>query len=354
MKCAVFGLPYSGKSTLFAAVGGPRPAPGGIGQEVWATVRVPDPRIDFLTERYQPKKTTYATLELMDLPGFSLDDARGRDALAKSLPSMRPCDVLVAVVRDFQSADVPSYRGRVDPQADLAELWEELVYADLLTTSNRLDRLAVSMKKPTGSHEHDKREVALLESCRELLEASKPLSALPQAHEAADRLSSFGFLTLKPLVVVFNVDEERCSQPPTQVPTHARQAVCLCAETEAQIAELDPADRPEFLADLGVTEAAADRLIHTCYRSAETISFFTVGPDEVRAWPVRKGATAHEAAGKIHSDLARGFIRAETVAYDVLHELGDMKAAKSAGQVRQEGKSYIVQDGDILHIKFNV
>ncbi|MCH7701287.1 MAG: redox-regulated ATPase YchF, partial [Planctomycetes bacterium] len=309
---------------------------------------------DFLTALHKPKKTTHATLELLDLPGFSPNDAHGRDALTKALPSMRQCDVLIAVVRDFESDAVPAYRDRVDAQADLAELAEELVYADLLTTTNRLERLAASMKKPTGSHDQEKRELALLESCKALLEESKPLSDLAQADEVAERLSSFGFLTLKPLVVVYNVDESRGSEKPPESPTQAHEAVCLCAETEAEIAELDPTDRPEFLADLGVTEAASARLIHTCYRSAETISFFTVGPDEVRAWPVHNGATAQEAAGKIHSDLARGFIRAETVAYDVIHELGDMKEAKAAGKVRQEGKTYIVQDGDILLIKFNV
>lgn len=354
MKCAIFGLPYSGKSTLFAAVGGHRPDPGAVGQEHHAVVKVPDPRLDFLTGLHKPKKTTHATLELLDLPGFSPNDAHGRDALTKALPSMRQCDVLIAVVRDFESEAVPAYRDRVNAQADLAELSEELVYADLLTISNRLDRLAASLKKPTGSHDQEQREVALLESCKALLEESKPLSELPHADEVAQRLSSFGFLTLKPLVVVYNVDESRGSEQPPEAPAHAREAVCLCADTEAQIAELDPADRPEFLADLGVTEAASARLIHTCYRCAETITFFTVGPQEVRAWPVHKGTTAHEAAGKIHSDLARGFIRAETVAYDVLHELGDMKEAKAAGKVRQEGKAYIVQDGDILLIKFNV
>ena len=323
-------------------------------QERIAVVGVPDPRLAFLTSLYNPKKVTEATIEFVDIPGFSLADAQGRQQLRKHLPTMRLCDCFVLVARDFQNPSVPAYRDRVDRGADLAELWEELIFADLEMVTNRVEKLEKALTKPTKTHEQEKRELAVMKACQEGLESGKPLSSTVHAEEEQRMLASFGFLTEKPAMVVYNVDEGRAADGAADPPEHFHSAVALCAETEAQIAELEPEDRAAFLADLGISVPARDVLIRQCYDAMDMISFLTMGPDEVRAWPIRKGTSAVDAAGKIHSDLARGFIRAETVAYADLVEAGDLKGAKAAGKVRQEGKTYTVLDGDILNIKFNV
>jgi ribosome-binding ATPase YchF (GTP1/OBG family) len=196
--------------------------------------------------------------------------------------------------------------------------------------------------------------MVLITACRDALENSKPLSSLVHNADDARLLASFAFLTEKPAIVVYNVDDSRAKESKAEAPPHFHSAVALCADLEAQINDLDPGDRPAFLAELGIAEPARNRLIRNCYAAMDFISFLTMGPDEVRAWPIQRGTAAVDAAGKIHSDLARGFIRAETVAYDDLQANSDFKGAKAAGKVRQEGKAYVVKDGDILNIKFNV
>jgi GTP-binding protein YchF len=354
MKAALIGLPLSGKTTLFTAVTGLKAGPGDPLQERRAAVAVPDDRLGFLAKLYNPKKVTPATIEFVDFPGFSLADAHGQEELRRHLPAIRQCDMLVLVVRDFHNPAVPPYRNRVDRSADLAELRDELIFADLDTVAKRLEKLEKSLKKPSKTHEQEKRELALLTSCREALEASRPLSTVINHADDARLLASFAFLTEKKAIVVYNVDDTRAAEPEQQAPEHFHSAVALCADLEAQINDLDPADRPAFLAEMGIAEPARNRLIRDCYAAMDHISFLTMGPDEVRAWPIQRGTTAVDAAGKIHSDLARGFIRAETVAYADLVAAGDFKNAKAAGKVRQEGKAYVVQDGDILNIKFNV
>jgi hypothetical protein len=354
MKAAIIGLPLSGKSTLFTAVTSVKPPPGDIASVHQALVRVPEPRFDFLVNLYKPKKVTNATLDFMDVPGFSLADAHGQAELKRHLPAVRTCDLLVLVIRDFANPAVPPYRNRVNRQSDLVELREELIFADLETVSNRIDRLEKALTKPSKTHDQEKRELTLLVACREALEGSRPLSTVLSSPDDARLLSSFAFLTEKPAIVVYNVDDNRLGEPIPENPPFVHSAVTLCAEIEAQISELDPADRPVFLSEMGIREPAADRLIQCAYDAMGMISFLTVGPDEVRAWPIHKGTIAVDAAGKIHSDLARGFIRAETVAYSDLFEAGDFKGAKAAGKVRQEGKNYVVADGDVINIKFNV
>lgn len=354
MKAAIIGPPYSGKSTLFAAATSLRQVPGDVSAERMAVVSVPDRRLDFLTGLYSPKKVTPATLEFVDIPGFSLADAQGRQQLHKHMPTMRLADVLVMVVRDFKNPAVPAYRNRVDRAADLTELRDELIFADLEAVTNRIEKLEKALTKPSKTHEQEKRELAIMQACREALENNRPLSTCVHTDEERRALSSFGFLTEKPAIAVYNVDESRASGETAACPEHFHSAVALCADLEAQISELDPDDRAAFLADLGIEVPARDVLIQRCYDAMDVISFLTMGPDEVRAWTIKKGTPAVEAAGKIHSDLARGFIRAETVAYADLVAAGDLKGAKAAGKVRQEGKHYVVQDGDILNIKFNV
>jgi len=354
MKASIVGLPQSGKSTVFTAATGMAPAVGDTHRERLGMVRVPEPRLELLIRLDRPKKVTEATFEFVDVPGFSLDDPHGRDEFRRHLPAVRQSELLVLVVRDFEDETVPAYRDRVDRQADLTELWDEFLFADLETVSARVEKLEKALTKPTRTHDQEKRELALLTRCRDGLENSEPLSSVISTPEEARQVSSFGFLTEKPLVVVYNVSEDQAAEPAPDPPEHAVAAINLCARSEAEIAQLDPEDRPAFLADLGLEAPACDRLARTCFGALGLVVFLTHGADEVRAWPIPRGSTAVEAAGKIHSDLARGFIRAETVAYADLEAAGDMRAAKAAGKVRQEGKTYVVQDGDILTIRFNV
>ncbi len=354
MRAAIIGLPQSGKTTLFAAATGLPPNPAELAQERHAVVRIPDARLALLARLYSPKKITEATTELVDIPGFAPGEAKGRDDFRRHLPTIRQADALVAVVRDFANPAVAPHRGRVNRDADLAELWDELKFADLESVTNRVEKLEKALTKPTRTHDQEKRELTLLSHCRDVLERGEPLSTAITHTDEARIVASFAFLTEKPLVVVYNVGEDRAAEAAPPPPPHTKAVIQLCAETEAQIAQLDPADRPAFLADLGIDVPARDRLLHTIYDALGLISFLTAGPEEARAWAIQRGSTAHEAAGAIHSDIARGFIRAETVAYDDLVAHGDLKGAKAAGKVRQEGKTYVVQDGDVILFKFNV
>lgn len=353
MNAVLIGLSQSGKSTLFSAVTGTQLDPGAAPEPARSVVHVPDERLDFLTALCKPKKVVEATIEVVDVPGFSLDDAHGRDSWRRSLPLVRQADVVVIVARDFPNAAVPAYRNRVDAKADFAAMWEELIFADLDTVTTRVERLEAALKKPTQSHDVEKRELALLTQCREALESEAPVSTVIKTDEDRRLLSSFAFLTDKPLLGVRNVaDDQAAANDEWNLP-HVESVITLSASIEAEIALLDPADRTEFLAELGLQVAARDRFIQACYRACGLISFLTMGPDEVRAWTINKGTTAVGAARKIHTDLARGFIRAETVAYDDLVSHKDMKGAKAAGRVRKEGKGYVVQDGDIMEILAN-
>ncbi len=354
MRSAIIGLPQSGKTTLTAAVTGVQSDGGNPNQPRHAVVRVPDHRLPFLAKLYNPKKVTETTIEYIDVPGFSLADQKGREDLKRYLPEIRQVELLVLVIRAFENPAVPAYRDRVKPAADLAELREELVYADLVTITARIEKVEKSLKKPTMTHDQEKHELDVLRSCVDALEASKPISAVLSNPEDLRIVGGFALLTQKPQLVVYNVSDSSAADPDPPPPEYTAGAINLCAATELEIAQLDPADRPAFLEDLGVAQPARERLIQKCYETLGLISFLTVGPKEVRAWALERGSDAVDAAAKIHTDMARGFIRAETVAFDQLTQAGDMKAAKAEGWVRQEGKSYIVQDGDVIFFKFNV
>lgn len=353
MKAALIGLPQSGKSTVFAAVTGAAVDPYAPPKPRIAVVHVPDPRLSHLTDLCKPKKVVEAVIDFVDVPGCSLDDANGRDEWRRLLPTVRQADLLVLVVRAFENPSVPAYRDRVDPQADFAAVWDELIFADLDTVTTRLERLEQALKKPTKSHDLEKREFELLRRCQEALEADAPLSTVISTDEERRQLQGFAFLTEKPLVGVRNVSDDQVGSAGSWEAPHLAATIAMGASIEGEIAALDQSDRAAFLSDLGLTAPARDRLIQTCFRAGGLIVFFTMGPDEVRAWTVPKGSTAVEAAGSIHSDFARGFIRAETVGYDELVTFKDLKGVKEAGRLRKEGKSYVVQDGDILHILAN-
>ncbi len=358
MKAALIGLMQSGKSTLWSALTGREPAPPGSPRALEAAAAVPDERIDWLARLYRPKKTTYAAMDCVDLPGFSFVDAGGRAAARRLFDQARPAELLVLVVRAFPDAAAAPYRGRVDPAADLAELQTELLLADLEMAATRIERLEKQAAKHTPDQERQRAELELHRRLQEGLEAGRPVRRLIESESEYALIKSLGLLTLKPMMIVVNVGEDALGEPlnltADAVMQDAPEPLPVCAKLESELAQLDAESRREFMAELGVEEPVVNRFVRQCYEAMGLISFLTVGPDEVRAWPIRRGTTAVEAAGKVHSDIQRGFIRAETISYDDLRALGDEKAVRAAGKARLEGKTYVVQDGDIIDFRFSV
>jgi GTP-binding protein YchF len=354
MKVALLGLPQSGKSTIFSALTGrPAPLPGTVGTSQ-AIVNVPDDRIDWLTALYQPKKTTYATVECLDLPGISFVDEKDRAASRKLLAQTKTADMVVLVVRAFANPAVPAYKDAVDPVRDLAELTYELMMMDLEIITNRIGRLAENIKKNAKSRAQDEVELVLQKRLSDAIEAGRPLRAVTMDEAERKMVASLSFMTLRPFAVVVNVDEaDRNKTFPFDLPP-AIPVFALSGVLELELSQLDPESRAAFLTDLGITEPLSRKFLTGCYAALGLISFLTCGPDEVRAWPIRNGISAFEASGKVHSDIQRGFIRAETMAFAVLKELGDEKAVRAAGKARLEGKEYVVQDGDIMDFRFNI
>lgn len=357
MKVALIGLMQSGKSTLLSAITGKDPVPMGSPDIHEQMVSVPDDRLNWLTSLYQPKKTVHATVDCLDLPGLSFADEHGRAAARRLFGQVRTVDMFVLVVRDFENPSVPAYRGNVNPARDLEELKTEMLLADLEMVTTRIDRLQKQANKPTKTQSHDKLELELQLKLQEAIESEKPIRSVLQNVEGPemDMVRSLNFLTLKPLMVAVNIGEDRLDQAAdTAMGIEGVPAIRLCAELEYELAKLDPDSRADFMKDMGLTEPASKKFVQSCYNTLGLISFLTVGKDEVRAWPIEKGTSALDAAGKVHSDIKRGFIRAETMSYDDLRQLGDEKHVKAAGKMRLEGKTYIVHDGDIINFRFNV
>ena len=356
MKAALLGLLQSGKSTILSAVSGKAlPAVGSVAIEE-AIVPVPDERLDWLTDYYKPKKTVHATIDCLDVPGFNFADEHGRAAARRLISQIRTVEMLVLVVRAFENPGVPPYRNSVDPARDLAELRTELLLADLELVTTRIERLEKQVRKPTKTQAQDKAELALQKKLQEVIESEKPISSAIETEAERRMIKSFGFLTLKPVAVAANVGEDELGEKPdlgdsidSSVPV-----VSICAKLGYELAQLDAESRAEFMADLGVTESVTGKFVRSCYSAMGLVSFLTVSPDEVRAWAIEEGTIAHDAAGKVHTDMKRGFIRAETFSYDALRELGSEKALKAAGKIRLEGKEYVVQDGDVIYFRFNV
>jgi hypothetical protein len=266
---------------------------------------------------------------------------------------MRQSDMMVLVVRGFDDPVAPAYRNRVNPLADVQELHEEMLFADLDQAANRAGKLEAAIRKPTPRRDEQARELELMKRLHAALEQGRPVAQAVQNPAEDKLLRSFAFLSHKPAMAVLNVDESSAAQagPGT---LGDMPCIQLSAKIEQELSQLPVEERREFLADLRLEASARDRLIRACYGQLNLVSFLTVGPDECRAWTIRSGTPAVEAAGEVHSDIARGFIRAETVAYDDLRACGDMKAAKAAGKVRLEGKAYVVRDGDVINFRFNV
>lgn len=346
MKVGLVGFAGSGKTTVFNTMTG-LAVPTGYGGEVrLGTVKVPDERIDTLSRIFAPKKTTYAEIVFCDVPGEHGAEHKGLSR--KALQQIRDQEVLCLVLRAFPN---PALETAPDPQGELEAFHAECLLADLDVVERRLDR--ARKEKP------DPLELAAFHLMKETLERELPLRSLPAAALNRDYLKGYSLLTDRPLMIALNRSEQEVTQP-LSPPLAARltqlhaAGLVLSASVEAEIAAMDPADRPAFLEDLGLKESALIRFIRTAYGLMDLISFFTVGPDEVRAWPIRRGATAKQAAGRIHSDLERGFIRAEVIPYAVFMELGSEQAVKDAGRLQIEGREYVVADGDIVHIRFNV
>lgn len=348
MKLGVLGLPQSGKSTVFGALTGSRGekedrASSRTDTKI-ATVTVLDERIDFLNQLYKPKKTTYTQIEYLlpsDIPSSSSGGPEGG-----AWNQIRTCDALLHVVRNFQTPGGPL----PTPEKDFRQLEEEMILSDLVVAEKRMEKIELDLKrgkKPQGE------EVSLLKSCCELLEKGEPLRNSPQL--ASDpALKGFTFLSAKPmLVIVNNGDEDEAFPKWDQRPRNV-EMLAVRARLEMDIASMSPEEAEEFLEAYNIQESALDRVIKKSYQVLNHISFFTVLSDEVRAWSITAGTPAIEAAGTVHTDMQKGFIRAETLSFEDLKTHGSFQDAKKAGAVRLEGREYEVKDGDIINFRFNV
>jgi hypothetical protein len=351
MKAAFLGITGSGKSTLLAAVSGRKYSNTGAAQIEEIVVPVPDVRLDWLYNLYKPKKNVHATIDCLDVPGLSFADDHTRASARKILGNVRTSDLLVLVVRAHSGSGV-----KAEPLKDIADLMTELLLADLELVETRIGKLESQIIKPSKEQAKQKAELDFQLKLRQAIEAEKPLATVIKTADELEIAKPLGFFTLKPIVVVFNTAEDNPAQAfdTTSIIDSSVQTISVCAEIEYEISQLDAESKVEFMKDMGLTEPAANKFVRSCYSALGLINFFTVGEDEDRAWSIPVGTTALDAAGKIHSDIKRGFIRAETFSYDDLKQLGDEKAIKAAGKMRLEGKAYIVRDGDIMNFRFNV
>lgn len=351
MQIGILGVKFTGKTTLFNVITGAGLPTGQGGVDPHRAVgKVPDQRLDRLTAIFQPKREIYTSVEWVDIPGFQSGvGTDGAREATRFLEHGRKVDAMAMVLRCFDSGF-----GTPDPLGEWETLSLELSLADLQIVENRLEKL--TKEKQRMGKVANPLEPPMFERFKEQLENEKPLRDLELNPDEIKLAGGYAFLTAKPLIAVFNLEEggEAPADAVAAAQTAGSEVVSLCATMEEELAELEAEEAQEFLADLGIEEPALNQMIRAAYGALDLQSFFTVGPDECRAWPVRRGSTAPVAAGVIHSDLQRGFIRAEVTAYEDLIEAGGLSEAKAANKVRLEGKSYVVQDGDILEIRFSV
>lgn len=360
MKICIVGLPQSGKSSLFSALTGASTGSAlAKGTDPVAVVKVPDDRLEKLAAIFEPKKKTAASIEFVELQGLSAGDPKQTSFSEQFLGKLRTADALLAVVRSFRDPAVAHPLKTLDPRRDLAAVETELLLSDLAIVESRLERLRkqVAVKKS----DRDVRELAALEKCQARLESERPLRGLDLTDDEELLLRGFRFLTRKPLIAAVNLDEDEIRREAEVLAPLAdwasgpgAAAVGLSARLESEIRQLPDQDAAGFRSDFGIGHAALDRLIATAYRMMGLISFFTVGGDEVKAWTVNDGTAATRAAGVIHSDIERGFIRAEVVSYEQFIARGDLAACRTDGTLRLEGKAYPVRDGDIINFRFAV
>jgi hypothetical protein len=352
MKLGIIGLPQSGKTTIFNALtrgNTPTTASAGRFEVHTAVVDVPDPRVTRLSEMFKPRKTIYAKVTYADIAGLEAGSAKSGIS-GQLLNQLAQMDAFLHVVRCFENDNVPHPAGSVDPVRDANGMVEELLLNDLITVERKLERLTEERKKGGTDKADNERQTALFQRLHAVLSENVPLRKVDVSHEEEKLLASFGLLTRKPVLTVFNLSEGQSA--PSVTLDH--DAVLLQGKLEMEIAQLPPEDAAVFMQEYGIEELSLNRMIRLSYDLLNQQSFFTVGEDEVRAWTTRRGATAQESAGEIHTDLQRGFVRAEVVAYDDLISLGSMHEAKAKGKFRLEGKEYTVKDGDIVHIRSSI
>jgi GTP-binding protein YchF len=361
VKIAIIGLANAGKTTIFNALTGQNLEttvyPTLNAEPHMGVVKVPDIRIDRLAEIYKPKKITYATVEYIDYLGLTKGDM---DQNRKVIDFIKDADAIVHVVRGFEDETVIHPLEAVHPRRDAETLELEMVFGDLELVDKRLQRMDEGMKRGKKPDETEKR---VLLKCRALLEQEKPLRDIEFSEDEEKAMRHLQFMSIKPEVIALNVSEtdlntEKAAQQLRELQSFYQgkqvKVISLCGKIEMEIAQLSADEARAFLDDLGIEEPALNKLIHVSYDLLGLISFLTSGEDEVRAWTIRKGMTAQKAAGKIHSDIERGFIRAEVVSFDDFIAQGGMSGARDKGQLRLEGKTYEVRDGDIINFRFNV
>ncbi|HFE65534.1 redox-regulated ATPase YchF [candidate division KSB1 bacterium 4484_188] len=362
MEIGIIGLPFSGKTTLFSTLTGLNTGTTHTTGKIEVhrgMVKVPDLRLDRLTEIFKPKKQVNATIEYLEVGGVEKEAAKGKGFDPRFLAVLKNTDVLCHVVRAFEDEVFPHPEGSINTLRDVQIVETEFILSDLTIVENRISRLEKQIQKVKS--DEDIRQLALLKKCRDFLEQERPLRDLEMSDDEKKQLRGFQFLSAKPLILVVNYSEADIVRETEMLASLAEYAgkphvevTGLCAKVEYEISQLADDDRQVFLEELGITEPALDKLIRKSYQILGLISFFTVGDDECRAWTIRRGTVAQAAAGEIHSDLERGFIRAEVVSFDRFIELGSLAKCREHGILRLEGKEYVVQDGDIITVRFNV
>lgn len=358
MRIGLIGLEKSGKTTIFNALTGSdvqtntyaatRPEPN------IAVVPVADPRVEKLVRMYNPKKTTYASIECMDFVGFAASEDKKEVFSPSELALVKNADALALVLRNFSHETIDGLLGLSDPARDKGTIITELILSDLILAESRLERIDHFTKRGAATPDMEIEKKTLLKVC-EGLSSDRPISSLGLSQEDLKPLRGFRFLTEKPMMVILNSDETNFAKSggPADLLDNGLRMVEFAGLFEMELSRLDEAEAREFMEDMKIEASAKERLTMLAYDVLGYITFFTVGPDEVKAWTIMKGDTAVAAAGTIHSDLARGFIRAECFSYENLMSLGSEKALRDKGLFRLEGKTYLVQDGDIMSIRFN-
>ncbi len=362
LNCGLIGLPMVGKTTIFNLLTGASAETSGFFTGKTETnvgiAKVPDRRVDYLSDMYRPRKTTYAQIKFSDVPGLVRGSSEGKGVGNQFLNAIRDVDLLVHVVRSFENPDVPHVDDSIDPLRDIETIALEILLADMELVEKRIERIKSGKK----IKKENVLELEILEKCLNALENEMPIGSIDLSDEEKLILKNYNFLTEKPLMLVVNTDEDQfksksyTGKDELEAYAAARglSVLEICGRIEMEISQLPDEDKEMFLEDLGATQSGIDRLVRAAYDYLGLISFFTVGEDEVKAWTIRKRTDAKQAAGKIHSDIERGFIRAEVVKYNDLEGLGSMAMIKEKGLSRLEGKEYIVEDGDIIRFRFNV